>query len=392
MNPVMARSRATVPPVGLGMHREQPSPSDFTGPVVHVVGCVTDEVFSFLGPATKTLAKAGHEQTVVMIDDLRRRHHLNSLECFAALRLVDSSWNQISQWRAVLQVCKELVAVYPPQAIHLHGLLPCLVGAWTLRKSARPVNIFYSPHASRSIGSLSPLGAFAMLLLRFLMGASRRAAIVNSASESNLFKDWNSSELLESPASDSFLKVKSREARCPLIISSGRLPSAQNIELFACLAVLLGGKELDISFNWIGPVDEILRARFQAAGVDVYDPKNDADHALRLAGGWIYIAPRANRGFPFSLVQAMAVGLPCVAVDCPEHRGVMRDGDTGYLCSTECEMIDRIAMLVDNPSLRQLRGRAAKAEAKRRFDESQFGVKLLAAYSSPAGSASSDGP
>jgi glycosyltransferase involved in cell wall biosynthesis len=375
-------------PVGLAVRREQPASSDFAGPVVHVVGCVTDEVFSFLGPAIQALAGAGREQALIMIDDPRRRHHLNSLARFAALRLVPSSCNPVAQWQAVLQVCRELVAEDPPQAIHLHGLLPCLVGAWTLRKSARSVKIFYSPHASRSIGTLRTLGAIAMVFLRFLLGASRRAAIVNSANESNLFNDWSSSELLESPVSEAFLCVQSREVRRPLIISSGRLPSAQNIELFERLAVLFGGTELGISFNWIGHVDDILRARFQAAGVGVYDPQNDADHALRLAGGWIYIAPCASRGFPICLVQAMAAGLPCVAVDCPQHRGVLRDGDTGYLFATESDMVARVAMLFDSPSLRQLCGRAARAEAKRRFDESEFGVKLLAAYSLPAGVAS----
>ena len=382
LNPLVQAQR--VLPVSLGVRPEQQNQSDLYGPVVHVVGYITDEVFSFLGPATQALARAGREQTVVMVDDVRRRHHLNSLERVAALRLVASSCNPVTQWQGVLLVCKELVAVDPPRAMHFHGLLPCLVGAWAVRKTTRAVDFFYSPHGSRSIGTLKYFGAFVMLLLRSFMGTSRRRAIVNSANESNLLEDWNSSELLESPVSEAFQSVQPHEVQRPLIISSGRLPNAQNIELFARLAVLLGGTELGISFKWIGPVDEIFRARLHAAGVGVYEPKNDADHASQLADGWIYIAPRANRGFPICLVQAMAAGLPCVAVDCPEYRGVMRDGYTGYLCATESEMIDRVAMLVDDPSLRQLHGRAAKAEAKLRFDESEFGERLLAAYSLPA--------
>ena len=389
LNPLVHAQRLL--PVRLGVRPEQQNQSDLYGPVVHVVGYITDEVFSFLGPATQVLAKAGRNQTVVAINDLRGRHHLNNLARCGGLRLVAPSRNPIAQWHAVLQVCKELVALDPPQAMHLHGLLPCLVGAWTLRNSSRTVDIFYSPHASRSIGTLSYLGAFAMVILRFLIGASRRAAIVNCANESSLFKDWPSSELLESPVGETYLKVQSYEARRPLIISSGRHPSARNIELFARLAVLLGGTELGISFNWIGPVDEILRAQFESAGVGVYDPQTDANHALRLAGGWIYIAPRANRGFPICLAQAMAAGLPCVAFDCPEHRAVIRHGDTGYLCATESEMVDRVAMLVDNPSLRQLFRKAARAEAELRFNEFEFGARLLVAYSLPAGVASQNG-
>lgn len=381
-----------VSPLALAVRLDQSSAAVLTGPVVHVVGCITDEVFSFLGPAAQALARAGREQTVVTFDDRRRSHHLSRLALCSGLRLVAPSRNPIAQWLAVSKVCKELVAVNPPQAMHLHGVLPCLVGAWTLRKSARAVAIFYSPHASRSIGALNSVGAFAMLLIRVLMGPSRRAAIVNSANEASLFKDWNSSELLESPVSEGFLEVQSHEARRPLIVSSGKLPSPRNAELFSRLAVLLGGKELGISFNWIGPVNEILRARFEAAGVRVYDPQNDVNHGLRLAGAWIYVAPRANRGFPIGLVQAMAAGLPCVALDCLEHRAVIRNGETGYLCATESDIIDRVVMLIDSPSLRHLCGKAARAEAKLRFDECKFGERLIDFYSLTTGAAPHNGP
>lgn len=378
-------------PVSDAVRLELPRSSDFAQPIVHVVGYVTDEVFSFLGPAIQALASAGREQKIVMIDDLSRRHHMNSLARFAELRLVAASWNSVSQWQAVFRVCKELVTIDPPQSMHLHGLLPCLIGAWTLRRSARAVAIFYSPHASRSINTLSIFGTLAMFLVRILLGPSRRAAIVNSTMESELFKDWDSSNILESPVNAAFHKVQPEEAQHPLIISSGRLPSVQKIELFLRMAVLFGGEELSISFNWIGSIHGNLRASFQAAGVDIYDSQDDVDHASRLASGWIYIAPYAQRGFPICLVQAMAAGLACVAVDCPEHRGVIREGDTGYLCATEIDMISRIAMLIDSPSLRKLRGSAAKVEANRRFDEFKFAKKLLAAYSLPARATPRDG-
>ena len=66
---------------------EPPWPDARVGKVVHVVGQVTDEVFSFLGPATGTLARSGFEQAVVMIDDARYRHHLPNLHESAELLL-----------------------------------------------------------------------------------------------------------------------------------------------------------------------------------------------------------------------------------------------------------------------------------------------------------------
>jgi glycosyltransferase involved in cell wall biosynthesis len=121
-----------------------------------------------------------------------------------------------------------------------------------------------------------------------------------------------------------------------------------------------------------------------AANVGVLDARNESEHASRLAAGWIYIALGGTRGFPLFLAQAMAAGLPCVATDCPQHQEVIRDGETGFLCQSERDMIGRIAMLVDCPTLRARIGKAAREEAKRRFGEARFNANLLAAYAENA--------
>ena len=127
--------------------------------LLHVVGRVTDEVFSFLGPATDTLAKLGFEQIVVMIDDPSWRKHLPNLHGSAELILMPSIRNPVMQWHAVLAACRALLKDCAPHAIHLHGIFPCLVGALALRATTTRVPIYYSPHGSRSIGALRPIGA-----------------------------------------------------------------------------------------------------------------------------------------------------------------------------------------------------------------------------------------
>lgn len=80
----------------------------------------------------------------------------------------------------------------------------------------------------------------------------------------------------------------------------------------------------------------------------------------------------------------MAAGLPCVALDCPQHRELIRAGETGHLCASEGDMIERIAMLIDTPALRARLGAAARLEAQRRFGESAFALRLRAVYAMPA--------
>jgi len=228
------------------------------------------------------------------------------------------------------------------------------------------------------------LGSLAMLLARPVLQTSRSAVIVDAARETRAFEHWRSAERVESPVGDAFFAVPRNEARHPLIVTGGRAPGARHAELVAQLAVLLGGGDPHIGFNWIGGVDEVSRARLNAAGVGVFDGAADADCAARLAAGWIGLAPARSAGFPTFLLEAMAAGLPCVALDCPQHRELIRAGETGYLCASEADMIERIAMLIDTPALRARLGAAARLEAQRRFGESAFALRLRAAYAMPA--------
>lgn len=380
---------ATAPSTGHALERaptsrEAPWAGRASGRVVHVVGCVTDEVFSFLGPATNALAHSGMDQVVVMIDELGCRHRVAGLHESAELVLTPSLRNPFRQWQAVLQACRQALAGGPLHAVHLHGLLPCMVGAYAVRSSGSAVPIFYSPHGSSSLGKAQGIRALARLVVGLVLRPARRAAIVNLPQETQDFDRWKSAELVENPVDQVFLDASRNEARHPLVVTGGRSQSVRSAELFAQLAVLLSGEDLRISFNWLGSVDPVSCVRLNAAGVGVFDVASDADCASRLSAGWVYLATGGTRGFPLFLVQAMAAGLPCVALDCPQHRAVIRDGETGFLCATERDLIDRIALLVDSPGLRARIGGAARHEARQRFGVSQFGEKLLAAYSLPA--------
>ncbi|MEN3347362.1 MAG: hypothetical protein V7632_997 [Bradyrhizobium sp.] len=366
------------------MRREpQWTEGDNDGRVVHVVGRMTDEVFSFLGPATATLARRGIDQALVMIDELRHRPHLAGLDPAIDLVLVPRVRNPVTQWQMVLKASRLAFARSPLRAIHLHGLLPCLAGAYAVRVAGVGAPIFYSPHGSRSLGKLRGIGALALWLFWPVLRPSRSSAIVNISQETRAFENWRSVDLVESPVADAFFAVPRNEARHPLIVTGGRNQNARNTELLAQLAVLLSGEDLRIGFNWIGTVDPVSQARLKAANVGVFDVSSDADCAARLAAGWIYVAPGGTRGFPLFLVEAMAAGLPCVAFDCAQHRAVILENDTGFLCASEREMMACIAALIDSPALRARIGEAAREQARRRFGEARFSAKLLAAYALP---------
>ncbi len=356
--------------------RREPEIALQPGKVVHVVGRLTDEVFSFLGPAAQTLARSGREQAVVMIDELRFRHNVANLHASAELVMAPSQRNPFKQWAAMHEACCTALTSGPLHAVHLHGMMPALVGAQAVRAARINGPVFFSPHGSGALGTLGSLGR----LVRALLSTTRNAAIVNVPQETTAFEDWQQSELVESPVAEIFFALERKEARHPLVITGGRSQSLRSAEMTAQLAVLLSGEDLRISFNWLGTVDEVSHVRLNAAGVGVFDVASDAECAARLASGWIYLAPGPARGFPVFLAEAMAAGLPCVAFDCVQHRELIRDGETGYLCRTDREMIERIAVLIDDPALRASFGEAGRATATERFGGSKFDSKLLAAY------------
>jgi glycosyltransferase involved in cell wall biosynthesis len=357
------------------------------GQVVHVVGNATNEVFSFLGPASTTLARRGVDQAVVIIDGPHTRSNLSSLHESVELVLVPPVRNPIRQLRALLHACRTTLAARSLHAVHLHGLVPGVISDDIVRAAGLRVPIYYSPHGSRPFASLRALGSMARWPFKPPLPPSRSDAIVNVRHEAPAFDNWRSVQLVENLVGDVFFTVPRREAAHPLIIAGGRAYRARDVEHLAQLAVLLSGTDLGISFNWIGPVDERSRVRLKAANVGLLAATSDADWAAHLSAGWIYVAPGSSRGFAFLLAEAMAVGIPCVAMDCPRHNELIRDGETGFLCKLERDMFRCIATLIDSPLLRTRVGQAARAEARRRFGEDKFCNRLLSAYALPNGAA-----
>lgn len=344
------------------------------GRVLHVVGGVTDEVFSFLGPAARILAKSSLSQTIIVLDDPRHRDNVQQLKDHATLRHVDRAPRGLVHWHAMYSVCVDEVSKGDIEAIHVHGLLPCIAATFAMRATGRRMPMVYSPHGSRSLGRFRFVGRLAMMAVR----SSGTTAIVTVPSETQALAD---AELVESPVHDAFFAIRPPEGEHPVVVSGGRQNSPMSVQIFSQLAVLLSGEELGLGFRWLGMVDDAARGQLAAADVNVTEVDDVQVCAESLAAGWVYVAPWQTRGFPLFLAQAMAVGLPCVAFDCEQHRSIIEHGKTGFLCSSEHEMVQTIARLMDDPALRRSIGTAGRALAAERFATARFSEKLMTAYS-----------
>jgi len=291
-------------------HRTDP------GRVVHFVGRPTAAVFDRLGPTTQAIARAGTEQCVVLIDDPRMRHLLSRLDAGVNLVTVPGDAGLINCWVAARRALRRALAERPTLALRLHGGL-----AWVLRIGIALPGAQASGWTDPALGDVEA-GALAV-----------------------------GSVFLDTPANP---------ARRPLIVTSSRVDHPRSALAFAQLAVLLGDESLGMSFNWIGAVAAESQAALKAAHVGVFNVSTDRERAQRLSSGWVYLAVGDASGDPLFLLEAMALGLPCIAMDTAAHRNVVRHRETGLLCKNSSEVRLALAELVDSAELRQRIGSAAR--------------------------------
>ena len=103
--------------------------------------------------------------------------------------------------------------------------------------------------------------------------------------------------------------------------------------------------------------------------------KNNAEEWMQLMGGTdqldqlipkasIYTLPSDYEGMPNALMEAMAMGMPCISTDCPSGapRVLIQDGVNGLLIPVgdEDAMAAALTKLIENPGLRAQLGREAR--------------------------------
>ncbi len=362
------------------------APDRVQGHVLHIVGDLTEAVFGFMGPATETLARAGYQQTVVMLDQPSHRHLQGRFRKGIHLVTVPCEPRSRRHWLTLARVVQQQIGQQAFSAVHLHGFLPWALGTRMGRLLPRETRVYYSPHGSRTLGLLRPL-QIALGGLMSLAGVRQPEVIASSLSDAQRLKGLVAATIqtAETPVDERFFQAVRHEARRPLLVSGDPEGNPRSVELFCRLAVLLSAAELGLSFNWYGPTDELTAARLKAANVGGFSIHETAELVSRLSAGWIFMAASETEEFPVMLSWAMALGLPCVAADTPHHRDLIRDGATGLLYRSEEEALAQVSRLIDDPALREKLGQAARQQVRERLSPARLDQAILGAYAGAPG-------
>jgi glycosyltransferase involved in cell wall biosynthesis len=161
-----------------------------------------------------------------------------------------------------------------------------------------------------------------------------------------------------------------REA-LPVVAGMGRLSREKGFDL-----LIRAAAEIRSPFRMVlmgeGPEEKSLRDLAARLGVSdrVRFTGFLRNPYASLARAEVFVLPSRYEGFPNGLVEAMALGLPCVATRCPTGpEEILTDGADGLLVPVEDPgaLAAAIERLLGDPALRERLGRAAR-ERVRAYD------------------------
>ncbi len=353
--------------------------------VLHLADSLRDASFRFLAPASLALAQAGHRQTILIFDDPRYAERITQFHESVEVQALPLTRSRLGNWRHYTERAQALAHADDITGVHVHGVLPWLMGTRLGRVLPARAALYFSPHSSRALSLIPPL----RWLVRQMIGLpqpDRHAAVILSSPDTSrrLLDSGIATTPVGQTVAPAYFAAARRESGRPLVVSGLEQADRRSVETFSRLAVLLSASELGLSFNWVGQADTASAARLKAANVGLFESIADADIVARLSPGWVWLSAGGRNGsFPTMLARAMAAGLPCLAADQPAHRNLIQDGVTGLLYETDEQALRLLSRLLDDDALRIELGSAARSEAELRFSPETFSHALLSAYRSP---------
>lgn len=103
----------------------------------------------------------------------------------------------------------------------------------------------------------------------------------------------------------------------PEITMIGRIAAQKDPNFFRDVAVLSQQQGLPFKFVWIGSGTEESTAKLQDAGVEVTGWLTPEEISHRLSRTWLYFHSAQYEGFPLSVLDAAAAGVPIIVRDLP---------------------------------------------------------------------------
>lgn len=163
------------------------------------------------------------------------------------------------------------------------------------------------------------------------------------------------------------LKELSEKEKYPVIVFVGRLKKAKRPDHAVEAFKLVKGKIPEAEFWMIGDgyfKKELMKNACE--GVEFFGAVSNEERRELVRRAWVLVNPSVREGFGLNVVEADALGVPCVAYDVAGLRDSVIDGETGLLAgSGDVEALaEGIVNVLTNESLRVRLSEKALAYSK----------------------------
>lgn len=220
---------------------------------------------------------------------------------------------------------KETVEEIEPKVLHAHssyaGMFCRLLKATGLLSGVR---VIYTPHGlAFNQQGFSQVKRSLIWIAEWILSHTSSDYIACSHSEAEILRRFpRPGDIFEAPNAVSpyspFYSSEWRKPDIPAIGMVGRITDARNPEQFIEIYQALKKKIPEVMAIWVGHGDEEKQAALQAAGIEVTGWLSPKELIAAMQRMTLLVFTTKSEGFPFTLLEASAFGLPFIAAKIPE--------------------------------------------------------------------------
>jgi glycosyltransferase involved in cell wall biosynthesis len=282
----------------------------------------------------------------------------------------------------------------PVDVVHAHSAIGGVVARLAVIAAASLGNrpwVVYTPHGFAFLDG-SPIRRRAFLAVEQLLGRATDRLIGVSPTEAEVA--WrrrvvpiervvaipNGIDPAAMPTPEDGVRARAEEkwGHGPVVITVARMTPQKDPSTWLRVAARVAATRPDVRFVWVWGGETAMDVRAETSRLGIADRVDfvgyRADARRLIAGASVFLLASRFEGLPYSLIEALAVGVPVVATDVTGTRDVVRHGETGLLAPAgDVEgLAEHVLSLLAEPT----RG-AAMASAGRKDVAQRFSIDAM---------------
>lgn len=228
-------------------------------------------------------------------------------------------------------------------------------------------------------------------LVRYLKHATCLIALNPEATQDLLSEGFRPDQITHIPNGVEVDRIQPRQSyalkNAAHILYVGRLHSSKKIDVLLDALALLNVQDCPWHLTLVGSgrERETLIRQTQELGLSdrVHFAGQTKDVNPFLQQVDVFVLPSQTEGISNALLEAMAVGLPCIVTDNPGNRRVFSDAAVGLLVPVDdvSALATAVESLIKDSTLRERLGRAARHHVVTHFDINYVAATYKSLYS-----------